>query len=119
MSKHHHDPGTRLYEEVQARQRNTTWPDAVRNASSVDELVFKGSPTATRGQRAGVFVLGVLYILAGGSFILMGEEQHTIGLIALAVIGLAVGAWIIRNAFLRLERKPRNRHPHRIPTDPQ
>jgi hypothetical protein len=114
MSKHH-DPASKLYLDVEARQRNTIWPDTMANSRGVDELIFKGSPKATRVQRFGVFILGVLYTLAGVSFILIGREQHSFVPATCAMIILTLGVWVIRNAFLRPAPKPRNHHPHRIP----
>ncbi len=45
-----------LLEEVSRRQRNTLWPDAMVNSSSVDALLWKGSPKATKVQRVGIVI---------------------------------------------------------------
>jgi hypothetical protein len=48
-----------LFKEVSRRQRNTLWPDAMVNSSSVDALLWKGSPKATKVQRVGIVVWGL------------------------------------------------------------
>jgi hypothetical protein len=52
------DPADHLIEDVRASQRNTLWPDAMVNGSSVDGLLWKGSPKATMVQRAASRSLG-------------------------------------------------------------
>jgi hypothetical protein len=118
MSKHH-DPGAKLYEEVQARQLNTTWPDAMRNASSVDGLVFKGSTEATTLQRVGVAVFGALYVVVSIATMMIAWEQRSKFIGFMAFLELMLGAKVTSNAFIRRSSKPKNRHPHRIPSDPQ
>ncbi len=58
-------PIEELAKEVEYRQRNTTWPDIKINASSVDELLWKGSPRITKVQRVGLAILGMAFILVG------------------------------------------------------
>src|ERR1700682_2054936 len=44
---------SKLLDDLRARQRNTLWPDTLRNARTVDAFLWKGSPDATPIQRAG------------------------------------------------------------------
>ena len=60
-------PIERLADDVEFKQRNTTWPDVMVNASSADELMWKGSRRITKLQRVGVGLFGVLFVLAGVS----------------------------------------------------
>jgi hypothetical protein len=54
-----------LVHEVEFKQRNTTWPDAMINASRVDEVLWKGSRHITKVQRVGVASLGIALVLGG------------------------------------------------------
>jgi hypothetical protein len=65
----HKHPVEKLVEDVEFKQRNTTWPDAVVNASSVDEVLWKGSRHITKIQRVGVALLGLAFVLIGILFI--------------------------------------------------
>jgi hypothetical protein len=62
-------PIEKLVDNIEFKQRNTTWPDAMVNARTVDELLFKGSRRITRVQRVGVAILGLAFILCGIFFI--------------------------------------------------
>ncbi|MGH9595696.1 MAG: hypothetical protein ACRD3K_02755 [Edaphobacter sp.] len=62
-------PIEKLVEDVEFKQRNTTWPDAMVNASGVDELLFKGSRRITKIQRVGVAFLGLAFVLGGISIL--------------------------------------------------
>jgi len=44
--------------EIEARQRNTVWPDTLRNGALVDAFVWRGSPNATYIQGAGPSLQG-------------------------------------------------------------
>jgi hypothetical protein len=65
----HKHPIEKLADEVEFRQRNTTWPDAMVNASSVDEVLWKRSRHITKIQRIGVALLGLAFVLIGILFI--------------------------------------------------
>ncbi len=119
MPKHHHDPGRKLYEEVQARQRNTTWPDAMKNSRGVDDLLWNGSPNPTRVQRAGILIFGISYIVAGAALMTLASEQHTKILGCFSLLPISIGVKVTYNAFFKRVLTRKNRHPHRIPTDPQ
>jgi hypothetical protein len=110
----HHDPGAELHTEVQARQRNTTWPDAMVNSKSVDELIFKGSPKATKVQRVGIAIIGGTYLLAGLGIMMIASEQHSRISGFVSIVALAVGIRIIWNAVRSPMVTPRAHHPHRL-----
>jgi len=61
------NPIEELVKEVELRQRNTTWPDAMVNASNADALMWKGSRRITKIQRIGVGIFGLLLVLGGVS----------------------------------------------------
>ena len=65
----HKHPIEKLADDVKSRQRNTTWPDAMLNASSVDEVLWKRSRHITKIQRVGVALLGLAFVLIGILFI--------------------------------------------------
>jgi hypothetical protein len=65
----HKHPIEKLADDVEFRQRNTTWPDAMVNASSVDEVLWKRSRHITKIQRVGVALLGLAFVLIGILFI--------------------------------------------------
>jgi hypothetical protein len=65
----HKHPIEKLVDDVEFRQRNTTWPDAMLNASSVDEVLWKRSRHITKIQRVGVALLGLAFVLIGILFI--------------------------------------------------
>lgn len=48
--------------EIEARQRNTVWPDTLRNGALVDAFVWRGSPNATYIQRIGTALFGLLFL---------------------------------------------------------
>jgi hypothetical protein len=61
-------PDQELVSDIQRRQRNTTWPDVMTNASSADALMWRGSRRITKVQRVGVGLFGLFFLLAGVSF---------------------------------------------------
>jgi hypothetical protein len=62
-------PIEKLVNDVEFKQRNTTWPDAMVNASRVDEILFKGCRHITKVQRMGVAILGLAFVSCGILFI--------------------------------------------------
>jgi hypothetical protein len=72
MSTHEQHPIEKLANEVEFRQRNTTWPDAMVNASNADELMWKGSRRITKVQRIGVGLFGLVFLFLGVLFVLGG-----------------------------------------------
>ena len=64
-----------LIEDVKARQRNTTWPDAMVNSSTVDGLLWKGSPNATKVQRIGIAIWGLTFAFLGVIFEMIASQK--------------------------------------------
>jgi hypothetical protein len=48
--------------EVNSRQRNTIWPDILRNATRFDGFVLKGSARASLLQRLGMAFPGFVFL---------------------------------------------------------
>jgi hypothetical protein len=91
-----------VLEEVERRQRNTLWPDAMINSSSVDALLWKGSPKATKVQRVGIVIWGLAFLSIGAYFLfVLASEQHSPMAAVLGLLGLALGTRITLNAFKR------------------
>jgi hypothetical protein len=80
---------------------------------------WKGSPKATKVQRVGVAIFGLWYlVIAGGTAYVAVELQSTV-LGILAAFVLVVGVKVTFNAFRKQKIRLKDRHPHRIPADPQ
>ena len=77
-----------LIDNFAAKQRNTLWPDALRNSSTVDELLWKGSPRPSKVQRAGVVVFGVLFMILAFSMATIAVDSHSplTGLVACGLL---------------------------------
>ena len=58
-------PVEKLADDLEFRQRNTTWPDVMVDASSADELMWKGSSRITKVQRVGVGAFGLVFLMGG------------------------------------------------------
>jgi hypothetical protein len=100
-----HDQHARLLEEVESRQRNVLWPDAMVNASSVDALLWKGSPKATTVQRVGIVIWGLLFLSLGAFFtFVQAPELHSPMIAVLGLLLLALGTRVTLNAFRRQSR---------------
>ena len=91
----------RLVQDLEARQRNTLWPDAMVNGSSVDELLIKGSPKATKVQRVGIAIWGLLFLCFGAIFECIAFEKGEAFFVFFGILWLALGAKIFLNAFKR------------------
>ena len=99
--------------DIHQRQRNTVYPDTLRNARSVDSFLWHGSADATMVQRIGAFIFGVVFIPAGAAFpimlvdVWMKENPSWFGvffsavLIALSLAFEYAAFRMIRNAFRR------------------
>jgi hypothetical protein len=98
---HNEDGLERFRSYVEAKQRNIDWTDTLRNGSSVDALLWKGSAHLTGIQRAGIWIFGILFLFASLGLALIVWETHS-GLAVLPVaFGLFISARLIRNACRR------------------
>jgi hypothetical protein len=92
-------------EEMEARQRNTVWPDTLLNGRSVDEFLWKGSPDAPLVQRIGAWVFGLTFMLLAMALIEIDREttpdRKSIALVILAIAFLFVGLKVFLNGFRR------------------
>jgi hypothetical protein len=97
----HRDDQDHLIEDMRARQQNTLWPDAMVNSSSVDELLWKGSPKATKVQRIGIAIWGGTFALLGVVFEMIASQKDELVPAVLGLPLLALGTKLFLNAFKR------------------
>jgi hypothetical protein len=97
----HRDSQDQLIEDVRANQRNTLWPDAMVNSSSVDALLWKGSPNATKVQRIGIAIWGLAFACLGAACELGAYEKHELFPAFFGFPWLALGTKLFLNAFKR------------------
>lgn len=109
MSNEHHDDGPERFRSyIEAKQRNTDWPDTLRNGSNVDAVLWKGSTRLTGIQRAGIWIFGIFFLLASFGLALTAWERHS-GLALLPVaFSLFIAARLIRNACRRNSPRPKD-----------
>ena len=93
--------GKTLSEDVRARQRNTVWPDTLRNGLSVDALLWKGSRTATTVQRVGIAIFGLAFFFSGLCFAYMAYATHNIIPAIPSALFALLGLRGFRNTFRR------------------
>jgi hypothetical protein len=86
-------------EDIEAKQKNTVWPDMLVNSRAVDYLIFRGSRDATRVQRVGIALFGAFFLLAGIAFIGIAHDLHSIVPVFIAVLGFLLGGRLLSNAF--------------------
>jgi hypothetical protein len=97
----HRDPQDHLIEDARASQRNTLWPDAMVNSRSVDALLWKGSPKATKVQRVGIAIWGLTFACLGISFEMIASQKHELFPMFFGFLWLVVGIKLFLNAFKR------------------
>lgn len=85
--------------EVRARQRNTVWPDTLRNSRGLNELLFRGVPDAPLVQRLGVWILG-LFVLFGGLCVLdIAYEKRSWQVMVFSSVFILIGVRVFLNGF--------------------
>jgi hypothetical protein len=63
------------------------------NSSSVDALLWKGSPKATKVQRVGIAIWGLTFLSLGAFFLfVLASEQHPLMVAIIGLLGLAATA---------------------------
>jgi hypothetical protein len=103
MSDEHDDDhgAERFRAYVEAKQRNVDWPDAVRNSSGVDALLWKGSTRMTGIQRAGIWVFAVFFLFVSIGTVLVAWERRSAFVLLPAAFSFFIAARLIRNACRR------------------
>jgi hypothetical protein len=98
----------RLIEEIEAKQRNTVWPDTLENGRSVDAFLWKGSADAPLVQRIGAWIFGFTFMLLAVALIEVDREttpdRKSIAFVILAVLFFGVGLKVFLNGFRRRKR---------------
>jgi hypothetical protein len=95
----HNSEHDRLIDEIKDRQSNTLWPDAMKNSSSVDEFLWKGSPDAPLIQRMGAWIFGLTFILLGLGLFDIAYEKHDRVTGVFSLIPFFIGIKIFLNGF--------------------
>jgi hypothetical protein len=90
-----------VIEEIKAKQRNTVWPDTMRNGRSVDAFLWKGDPDAPRVQRIGACIFGLFFILCGAAWLDAAYERRSPVVGVLSIAWFLVGGRIFLNGFRR------------------
>jgi hypothetical protein len=93
----------KLLDDVQARQRNTVWPDTLRNGRTLDGFLWKGSPDATLVQRVGVAIFGLFFLATSFLFVYIALSEGGSGasliIVLFALFWLVIGCKLLGNAF--------------------
>ena len=102
MKRHKPAPGQQEFiDEIRAKQRNTIWPDTLRNSIGVNKFLWQGLPNAPLVQRVGAWIIGLTYLMIGVTFIGIGMTE---GSRLYAYFGLGfilLGAKVCSNGFRR------------------
>jgi hypothetical protein len=93
-----------ISDDARSRQRNTVWPDTLRNGRFVDVFLWRGSPDATLVQRIGTTLFGLLFccpavVLLRFGFFEPGPAPFRMFMLLLALPWLAFGCKLLHNAF--------------------
>jgi hypothetical protein len=98
----------RIREDIEARQRNTVWPDTFRNSAIIDAFLWKGDPNAKPVQRIGLIILALFFLLLCLCLITVPFQENfedgSSFVFFAALIPFLVAMRLLRNAFLRPPR---------------
>jgi hypothetical protein len=75
--EHGEDGPERFRSYLEAKQRNIDWFDVMRNGSTLDAFLWKGTTHLTRIQRAGLWTFGIMFIFISTGTALIAWEQHS------------------------------------------
>jgi hypothetical protein len=108
--KHRREDLEKFIEESRSSQRNTVFPDTVRNARSVDAFLWRGSPDPPLVQRIGAWLFGLTFIAMGlfglwASFVTDRDYPWIFGLVSIPCVALGIRSF--RNGFSRGYRSPK------------
>jgi hypothetical protein len=98
--------------DVEARQRNILWPDALRNARSVDRLIFRGAPDAPLVQRIGIILFGLIYVCGGLVFLGFARAERSFWFSLFSLGWILLGIVVCRNGLKRHKAHGAPRKPH-------
>ena len=109
-----HDEQQRIIEELKEKQRNITWPEAMQNSRSVDELLWRGDPKAPLVQRVGiVLIASVFFFCSILLFSIPIDREWEPGFVIPILFGcgsLFVGFRILKNAFRHQKKGTHHAH---------
>jgi hypothetical protein len=95
---------SKFEDDVQSRQRNTVWPDTLRNGRTIDGFLWRGSPDATRVQRAGMAIFGLAFLAAGFTFVYIavsrGGSGPSLFIMLFGLFWVVIGCKLLGNAFV-------------------
>jgi hypothetical protein len=97
--RHANADGMKFISEIEAKQRNTVWPDTLVNSRGVDELLWKGSPYITTVQRIGVALFGLADLVMGFVMLSWAKLEGSLILRILSIGLFLLAARMFRNAF--------------------
>jgi len=90
-----------LIAELRAKQGNLTWPQTLISGRLVDLFLWRGSPSPTRSQRVGAWLLGVLFILQGVILLSFAKSERFWPGLLISWAFILLGAKVFRNGFAR------------------
>jgi len=90
-----------LIQKLKLRQRNTVWPDTLRNGRNVDAFLWHGSSKASYIQRVGALVFGLLFITLGLATLDLAHARHSVVQLLVGLFSALLGIRISVKAFLR------------------
>jgi hypothetical protein len=111
MSKHFRPGNTRLEKtiaDLQSRQRNIVWPDAVVNANRVNRFLFKGARDAPLIQRIGGLLFGIVFVI-GALANFSSSGSVVVKIVSLAIISVGVIFCVNAVRGWRLKRRTLSR----------
>ena len=94
-----------LMGDIESRQRNTIWPDTVRNGRSVDAFLWHGSPDASLVQRIGVALFGLAFFAGGVVFLIIARHERSFLAMIMSAGVFFLAVRMLRNAVRRRENQ--------------
>ena len=91
----------KLIEDIEAKQRNTVWPNTMINSRGVDEFLWKGDPNAPLVQRMAAWIFGIVFLLIGLGWLDVGYEKHWLIFAVLSIVWFLLGGKVLLNEFRR------------------
>jgi hypothetical protein len=88
---------SKAIEDLKARQRNVVFPEVLNNSRWVDAFLWKGSPNAPLVQRAGAWIFGLFFMLAGLAILALGLQKQSWQADLFALVWFLLGGRIFLN----------------------